>query len=123
MLIEGELAWQGAAGAALHYASHRAQPRLSAKTAPAMPEQLLESVLFGHARRIYRRLSDHVGLFQQADGGTIFLMKSAKPRRRFRPSCCACCRKAKSARGQPAPAEGGRMRVVSATNRTLADRC
>ncbi len=40
----------------------------------ALPEQLLESMLFGHERGAFTgAVSSHAGKFEQADGGTLFL--------------------------------------------------
>ena len=55
--------------------------------------------LFGHkARRLHRRLRDHVGLFQRADGGTRLSRRIGETSPAFRSSCCGCCRKASCAR-------------------------
>lgn len=59
---------------ALHKASSRAdQPLLSVNCA-AIPENLMESQLFGHRKGAFTGAdADHVGFFQQADTGTLFL--------------------------------------------------
>ena len=59
---------------ALHQTSTRAdRPMLSINCA-AIPAQLMESQLFGHKRGAFTGAEgDHVGLFEQADSGTLFL--------------------------------------------------
>ncbi|HSK10798.1 MAG TPA: sigma-54 dependent transcriptional regulator, partial [Vicinamibacterales bacterium] len=58
----------------IHYASDRASRPFMNITCSALPEQLLESELFGHERGAFTdaRLQKR-GLLETADGGTIFL--------------------------------------------------
>ncbi len=59
---------------ALHYTSQRKQHLFVAQNCSALPSTLLESELFGHARGAFTGADrDKKGLFELADGGTIFL--------------------------------------------------
>ena len=62
------------AAKAIHYNSSRASRAFVNITCSAPPEQLLESELFGHERGAFTDArSQKKGLFETADGGTIFL--------------------------------------------------
>jgi two-component system response regulator GlrR len=59
---------------ALHNASQRAKAPFIAVNCGAIPEQLLESELFGHVKGAFTgAVASRDGLFQAADGGTLFL--------------------------------------------------
>jgi DNA-binding NtrC family response regulator len=59
---------------ALHFNSRRQFAPFVPINCSALPESLLESELFGHRRGSFTgAINDKKGLFQEADGGTIFL--------------------------------------------------
>ncbi len=59
---------------AVHYNSNRKEKPFVAVNCGAIPENLLESELFGYVRGAFTDASkDKKGLFEEADGGTLFL--------------------------------------------------
>ncbi|HEX7840176.1 MAG TPA: sigma-54 dependent transcriptional regulator [Kofleriaceae bacterium] len=59
---------------ALHSEGVRARAPFVAVNCGAIPEELMESELFGHRRGSFTgAFADKLGLFQEADGGTLFL--------------------------------------------------
>jgi two-component system, response regulator FlrC len=58
----------------LHESSPRAKGPFVALNCAALPEHLIEDMLFGHEKGAFTgALKEHKGLFEQAHGGTIFL--------------------------------------------------
>jgi len=59
---------------ALHSEGNRAKLPFVAVNCGAIPEELMESELFGHKKGAFTgAVADQPGLFQEADGGTLFL--------------------------------------------------
>lgn len=59
---------------AIHAASNRSNKPLKTINCGALPENLVDSILFGHVKGAFTSADkDHAGLFEQADGGTLFL--------------------------------------------------
>ncbi len=59
---------------ALHSEGNRAKMPFVAVNCGAIPEELMESELFGHCKGAFTgAVADKPGLFQEADGGTLFL--------------------------------------------------
>lgn len=58
----------------IHESSPRRDRPFVAINCAALPENLIEDMLFGHERGAFTGAQkEHVGLFEQADGGTLFL--------------------------------------------------
>ena len=75
ILISGETGTgKGLAAKAIHCCSHRKDKPFISINCGAIPENLLESELFGHVKGSFTgATSNKVGKFERAHGGTVFL--------------------------------------------------
>ena len=75
VLVEGETGTgKELIASAVHYWSERRDALFIAQNCAAVPENLLESELFGHKKGSFTGATDDKkGLFELADGGTLFL--------------------------------------------------
>jgi transcriptional regulator with GAF, ATPase, and Fis domain len=75
VMIEGESGvGKELAARAIHHLSARRERRFCDVNCAALPDELLESELFGHAKGAFTgSVADKPGLFEEADGGTLFL--------------------------------------------------
>jgi transcriptional regulator with PAS, ATPase and Fis domain len=69
---------------AIHEYSDRRSGKFIAVDCGALPDELIESELFGHRRGAFTSaVADKPGLFEEANGGTLFLDEIANTSRRF----------------------------------------
>lgn len=105
---------------AIHYSSPRAERAFVVQNCGALPDPLLESELFGSRRGAYTgAYEDRTGLFERADGGTIFLDEIGDTSLAFQVKLLRVLQE-----GEIRPLGASRtrhvdVRVIAATNRDL----
>ncbi|GAB4331187.1 MAG: sigma-54 dependent transcriptional regulator [Candidatus Abyssubacteria bacterium] len=107
---------------ALHYNSPRAKGHFVAVNCSAIPENLLESELFGHKKGAFTgAVSDKMGKFELSSGGAIFLDEVADLRFDLQAKLLRVLQEKEIERvGDPRPIPVD-IRVIAATNKDLED--
>lgn len=108
---------------AVHGASDRAGKPFVAVNCGALPENLVESVLFGHEKGAFTGASDkHLGKFAEANGGTLFLDEIGELPLEMQVKLLRALQEGEiDPVGSKKPVKVD-VRIVSATNRDLAVR-
>src|ERR1700760_3059816 len=121
--------WRGESGVgkeliarAIHGSGERAAKPFVAVNCGALPENLVESILFGHEKGSFTGAVDkHLGKFQEAHGGTLFLDEIGELPLDMQVKLLRALQE-----GEIDPVGSKRpvrvdVRIVSATNRDLAN--
>jgi DNA-binding NtrC family response regulator len=105
----------------IHERSRRASQPFVAFSCAALAEGLLESELFGHERGAFTSASAaHKGLFETAEGGTIFLDEIGDVPAKMQGELLRVLQESEVRRVGGSSAIKVNVRVISATNRDLA---
>jgi len=107
---------------AIQGSSERAGRAFVTVNCGAVPENLVESILFGHEKGSFTgATAKHIGKFQEADGGTIFLDEVGELPLEMQVKLLRVLQEGEvDAIGSKRPAKVD-VRVISATNRDLAE--
>jgi two-component system response regulator HupR/HoxA len=110
------------AARALHYNSLRWDKPFVVENCGALPDELLESELFGYKRGAFTgAVEDRMGLFERASGGTVFLDEIGEVSPAFQVKLLRVLQE-----GEIRPLGSGRtrkvdVRVIAATNKDLEE--
>src|SRR5437764_149080 len=105
---------------ALHRRSRRAQQAFVAVNCGAIPAELIESELFGHVRGSFTGAhADRPGLFEEADGGTVFLDEITETTPAFQVKLLRVLQEGEIRRVGSNRTQRVDVRVVTASNRDV----
>jgi len=107
---------------AIHYNSPRRKSPLLVQNCGGMPDDLLQSELFGHKRGAFTgAIADRLGLFRAADGGTVFLDEISEVSPSFQVSLLRFLQEGEVKPLGSDKIEHCDVRIIAASNRPLKD--
>jgi len=123
VLVEGESGvGKELVARAIHRLSPRAPRRFCDVNCAALPDDLVEAELFGHARGAYTGApGDRPGLFEEASGGTLFLDEVPELSARAQAKLLRVIQQQEVRRLGEAVTRPIDVRIVAAANRCLSD--
>src|SRR5581483_5998932 len=101
----------------IHEQSERRAGKFVAIDCGALPDDLIESELFGHRKGAFTSaVADKPGLFEEANGGTLFLDEIANTSRRFQAKLLRVLQDKQVRRLGDVAVRPLDLRIISATN-------
>jgi transcriptional regulator with GAF, ATPase, and Fis domain len=122
LLIQGETGTgKDVAARSVHHASKRAQGPFVPIDCGAIPENLIESELFGHVRGAFTgAIANRKGAFEEAHGGTLFLDEIGEMPLSMQPKLLRALESRAIRRVGSTATTNVDVRIIAATNRSLA---
>ena len=106
----------------LHRRSHRVKGPFVTVNCGAIPENLIESEMFGHVRGAFTgAIASRGGKFQQADGGSLFLDEIGELTPQLQVKLLRALQEKVVCRVGDSKPEKCDIRIIAATNRSLED--
>ena len=121
VLVQGETGTgKELAAHAIHYNSRRKDQRFLSQNCAAFSPELLQSELFGHKKGAFTGANeDHKGIFEAADGGTVFLDEIADASPQLQRSLLRVLQEREIRRVGATENRAVDVRIITATNRDL----